>query len=168
VPTQPVQPATGLDSEELFTEHARRLHIVVSRSVRTSAANVDDACGFAWLQLMHHRPPGRVAFAWLCTTAVREAIKLDRRMTRDAGFDHALELVSDPVGPERKLELILAGEQIRAAQLRPRERRLIALRVVGYSGEEIAGITGDSCRTVDRQLARAQRRLRDVRRQESL
>lgn len=160
---EPVQSATRLDEEQLFAEQARRLHTVVSRSVRTSAANVDDACGFVWLQLVRHRPPAAVAFAWLCTTAVREAVKLDLRSARVAGLDQLAEVAAAPIRrPESSLELIAAGEQVRAAGLRPREARVLGLRVAGYSRDEIAELTGESHRSIDRQLGRARRKLRDA------
>ena len=94
---QAVQSAARLHEEELFARYARRLRAVVSRSVQASRANIDDACGFAWLQLVRRRPPAAVAFAWLCTTAVREAVKFDRRMSRTVGLDHAFDLAADPV-----------------------------------------------------------------------
>ena len=136
-------PEARLDDEQLFAQDARRLEAVVARRVRTSPANVDDACGFAWLQFVRHRPTRAVAFAWLCTTAVREAIKLDRQMARAVRFDHAVELAANPVvGPEGRLELIAAGEVLRAAQLRRREARVLGLRAAGYSRKEIAEQTG--------------------------
>jgi DNA-directed RNA polymerase specialized sigma24 family protein len=64
---------------QLFEAHALRLRAVVSRSVRTSPVNVEDACAFAWLQLVRRRPPTVATFAWLRTTAIREAVKLHRR-----------------------------------------------------------------------------------------
>jgi len=66
------------------------------------------------------------------------------------------------LGPAGRLELIAAGEQIRAARLRPREASVLGLRVAGYTREEIAEATGKSHRTVDRQLGRARRKLRDA------
>ena len=85
MPTRPVLAATRPDEEELFVRHARRLHAAVSATVRTSAADVDDGCGFAWLQLVSHRPPAAIAFAWLRTTAIREAIKIQHETnTRSA------------------------------------------------------------------------------------
>jgi DNA-binding CsgD family transcriptional regulator len=45
-----------------------------------------------------------------------------------------------------------------------RDKRLVDLRVAGYSREQMAELTRDSFRTVDRQLGRAQRKLRDARR----
>jgi DNA-directed RNA polymerase specialized sigma24 family protein len=40
-----------------------------------------------------------------------------------------------------------------------RQRRLIVLQALGCSYAELATLTGDTPRTVDRQLARAKRRL---------
>ena len=45
MPTQGVEAATRADEAELFAQRARQLHAVVRATVRTSAANVDDACG---------------------------------------------------------------------------------------------------------------------------
>jgi DNA-binding CsgD family transcriptional regulator len=45
-------------------------------------------------------------------------------------------------------------------QLRPREARLVGLRAAGYSREQMAELTGDTYRTVERQLGLAQRKLR--------
>jgi DNA-directed RNA polymerase specialized sigma24 family protein len=44
-----------------------------------------------------------------------------------------------------------------------RKLRLVALRAVGFSYRDIAAITGDTVRTVDRQLRRAERRLDPLR-----
>ena len=104
-----------------------------------------------------------MAFAWLCTTAVREAIKLDQRTTRLIGLDQLARIATDS-SPRAKssLERIAVGEQITAVRLRPREARVLGLRVAGYSRHEIAALTGDSHRTIDRQLRRARRKLRDA------
>jgi DNA-directed RNA polymerase specialized sigma24 family protein len=48
----------------------------------------------------------------------------------------------------------------RVAALGPRHRELFALQVAGLSYREIADLTGDSVRTVDRQLTRAHERVR--------
>jgi DNA-directed RNA polymerase specialized sigma24 family protein len=156
---------TRPDQEHVFTQDALRLQAVVSRAVRTSPANVEDACGFAWLQFVRHRPEPPTAFAWLCTTAVREAIELDRRARRAVGLDQVSEVPADRfLGPAGRLELIATGEQIRAARLRLREARVLGLRAAGYSRGEIAERTGDSHRTIDRQLGRARRKVEQARR----
>lgn len=66
-----------------------------------------------------------------------------------------------------RVELIVAGEAITQARLHPREARLVGLRAAGYNREEIVELTGDTYRTVDRQLVRAQRKLRHARRAEA-
>jgi DNA-directed RNA polymerase specialized sigma24 family protein len=77
--------ALGVDQSceaRLFEEHATRLHAAVAQRVHTSPANIEDACGFAWLQLVRQRPERATAFAWLYATAIREAMKLHRRASR--------------------------------------------------------------------------------------
>jgi DNA-binding CsgD family transcriptional regulator len=114
---------------------------------------------------VRHRPDRQTAFAWLCTTAIREAVKLDRRTSQFAGLDEAAHLAAEAChAVDARLGLIAAGQVIRRARLRPREAALVGLGVAGYSRGEMATFTGDSYRTVDRQLARAQRRLRVARR----
>jgi RNA polymerase sigma factor (sigma-70 family) len=56
---------------------------------------------------------------------------------------------------------IRAREALRElARLDERPRRIFALHVAGYSYEEIAQLTGDTVRTVDRQMGRARQRVR--------
>lgn len=149
-----------------FEEHSQQLRAVVSRRVRTSAANIEDACALAWLQWVRHQPRGDYVFPWLCSTAIREAIKLHRRTSQTVGLDQLTDGAADRAyGPEDRLELIAAGQAFRQARLRPHERRLIALRVLGYSRPEMTGLSGHSERTIDRHLSRAQRRLRAARAQ---
>ena len=152
------------DDGELFEEHADRLLAAVRAAVRTSPVNVEDACAFAWLQLVRYRPERACVFGWLRKTAIREAVRLEWRSVRTVELDTVADVVAGPaLGLDGRLGLIVAGEQIRAARLRPREARVLAFRVAGYSRREIAQLTGDSDRSVDRQLVRAERKLNDVR-----
>jgi len=66
------------DEAELFAAHHATLRGRVGRSVHTSASNVDDACSFAWLQLLRRQPRRATALEWLTTVAIREARRLDR------------------------------------------------------------------------------------------
>jgi DNA-binding CsgD family transcriptional regulator len=162
--TWPVAPRPRGEDSELFKEHADRLLAAVRAAVRTSPMNVEDACAFAWLQLVRYRPKRACAFGWLRKTAIREAVRLERRSDRMVALDTVADVVPGPaLGLDRQLGLIVAGEQIRAARLRPREARILAFRVAGYSRREMAQLTGDSDRSIDRQLVRAQRKLNDVR-----
>jgi DNA-directed RNA polymerase specialized sigma24 family protein len=162
--TWPVAAQPRGEQSELFAQLADRLLAAVRAAVRTSPVNVEDACAFAWLQLVRYRPERACVFGWLRKTAIREAVRLERRTVRTVELDTVADDVAGPaLRPDRRLGLMVAGEQIRAARLRPREARVLGLRVAGYSRREIAQLTGDSDRSVDRQLVRAQRKLNDVR-----
>jgi DNA-directed RNA polymerase specialized sigma24 family protein len=66
-----------------FDRFHKPLLSAVRGKVYTSGATIDDACSFAWLQLMRTGPDrGHTLFAWLRTTAVRETIHLDSRIRR--------------------------------------------------------------------------------------
>jgi DNA-directed RNA polymerase specialized sigma24 family protein len=80
--------AGALDGERLrrvsamVTQHDAQLHRVVRRRGSSSAEIVDDACAYAWIQLLaaEHvdlRPPLWEALAWLTSCAVRHARMLD-------------------------------------------------------------------------------------------
>ncbi len=117
---------------ELFNEHATHLHAAVRARVHTTPVNVEDACAFAWLQLIRREPRRATAFGWLCTTAIREAAKLHRAATRTVGLDEVADAATDPrYDVDWRLELISAGQQVRHARLRPREARLVGLRAAG-------------------------------------
>jgi hypothetical protein len=98
------------DEQELFTQHARRLDAVVSRSAHLGGER--RLC--LRLRLASAGAPSQppaVAFAWQCATAVREAIKLGLRSARAIGLDQLVEIAAEPtLRPEGSLELIAAGE----------------------------------------------------------
>lgn len=155
------------DEAQLFSAYAQRLQREVRRVVRTTPENVEDACAFAFLQLLRFQPDRAGAYTWLTTTAVREAIKLDRRGRRtmpleyDGGYD---EWMLEPPAPTDtvglRLEVLAARQAIDAAALSSRQRRLLALQVLGLSYDEIAAQTGDTLRTIERQLEQARTKLR--------
>lgn len=156
------------DEGQLFVVHGAKLRSIVGREVRTSEANLDDACSFAWLQMLRYQPERERLLAWLCRTAIREAIKLDRRAQRscdlvdggEADIRHAD--TGNPV--DDRLELLTAREAIAAARLRTREAEVLSLQVAGYSYTETAQLQRITPRTVERQLRRARDKLRSARR----
>src|SRR3954451_7292976 len=81
------------DEERLYITYANRLRRTVTANVNTSAANIEDACSFAWLQLVAKDPRRETVFGWLATVAIREAIRLDRRDCGIASIDDAPEHV---------------------------------------------------------------------------
>lgn len=94
----------------------------------------------------HHRDPRRLGAEPRQTAASVEDVELDA--PAPGGVEEAAEA-------REALGLI--------AQLPERQQRIAALAVTGLSREEIAEVTGDTLRTVDRQLYRARAKLRDLR-----
>ncbi len=150
------------DESDLFRLHHADLLTAVRRAVRASDALIEDACAFAWEQLIACQPDRQERlFAWLRTVAVREAWRLSSVERRPAHWDQRrTEGASGPEriedrGPslDRQLDARCALERV--GDLPPRQRRLFALQVAGLSYREVAAVTGDSVRTVDRQLRRA-------------
>jgi RNA polymerase sigma factor (sigma-70 family) len=149
-----------------------------ARLLRRVAADVgdralaEDGCQAAWAALLGDR---RIAcdaqgFAWLRLVATRAARRARRSREVAAGpmtggGEGQWEL-EEPSGTQRgPLQHVLDAEALEEAwgQLRTltvRERRLLALRGLGLSYAEIGVVTGDSVRTVERQLLRGRRKLR--------
>lgn len=155
------KPSLYGDEAELYAEYNDRLRATVRRKVGTSLDNINDACSFAWVQLMATDPGrGFPVLAWLTTVAVREAIRLDRLERRPTKLTDRHE---KSIG-DRRTELESASrarEALRAlAELPNRQRNVLSRKVAGYSYDEIAEQTGDSWRTVERQLVRARQALR--------
>lgn len=151
--------------DELYRLLAPRLRQIVRSDVRGSDAVIDDACQIAWSQLIRHAEDVRreAALSWLATTAVREAFKLARRDVRELSLDAELErtgelpFASSAPGPPELLELRERLAEV--GRLPERQRRLVWMHAAGLSYLEMADRTGDTRRTVERQLLRARGRL---------
>jgi RNA polymerase sigma factor (sigma-70 family) len=150
--------------EQLYGTLADRLHQIVRFSIRAPEALIDDACQIAWSRLLRSRDRVRseAALPWLVTTASREALHLARHSARELSLDelcsHHREWVAVPQAPEEIVELRARLAEIRS--LPERQQRLVWLQGLGFTYTEMAGRTGDSKRTVERQLMRAKRALR--------
>ncbi len=172
----PRRRAGDADLGELYLALSPRLERIVRLDVRAPDAVIEDACQFAWSRLLHHRD--RVghdsALSWLAKTAVHEAIKLLRRDQRELSLEGEgagagageLERSGRPLsqglapGPEEHFE---QRERLGAlAGLPERQRRALWLHALGLSYAEIGLQTGDTPRTVERQLLRARRTVRGL------
>lgn len=162
------------DEEALFTKHASKLRRAVASKVRAPEAVIEDACQQAWIILIRTQPERSTAFPWLLTVATHEAWRLAQRENREASLDFELEgnnkgaaspvgdaLIDEHASSDRRIEFFQALDLL--AGLPARQKQMIALQAAGLSMREIAQATGDSYRTVDRQLARAKRQLRQAR-----
>lgn len=156
-------PPPGLDLRgdevALYRDFAHELRRIVSRIVHTEPANVDDACQFAWLQLIRRQPRRQTVRAWLIAVARREAIRLHYVSRRHSSLDVGAVVgsLAEPAALVDEFEQALELAEALAALvgLSERKRRLYLLKVLGFSYDEIGAITGDSYSTVNRQLVRA-------------
>lgn len=154
------------DLAELYGQLSERLERIVRRDVRAPAPVIEDACQFAWVTLVSHRDRVRRAttLPWLVKTAQHEAFKLVRRDARDHSLDATLETAGDAplrlTAPEPQ-ELAVAHDRLQTLErLPPRQQRLMWLQGFGLSYAEMAQHTGDTSRTVERQLLRARQAVR--------
>ncbi len=159
-------PVTALrDLDQAYRLLARRLERIVRFNVQGSDAMIEEACQFAWGRLLDHRGHVRAqsALPWLVKTAVREALRLQRRERRQLSLDAAIEHTSEsPLGLDSGPEAVVERrERLSALAMLPeRQQRLLWLQALGLSYVEIGRQTGDTPRTVERQLLRARRKLR--------
>lgn len=141
------------DESTLFAQLAERLERVLAGKVNAPQVVIEDACQSAWLILLRRQPDRETLFAWLVVVAKHEAYRLAAEHSRDAGpvndfLDNQPSPVEgDPLWFRERLH-DLDG-------LRERERRILLLHAAGFKYTEISRITGDSVRTVERQLRRA-------------
>jgi RNA polymerase sigma factor (sigma-70 family) len=150
---------------ELFAEQASRVRRLVRAGVRAPEPLVEDACQLAWVRLFQHRARVRrdTATAWLVRTAIREAMKQMHRVARELSLDALDEEPGDrpaPSTPALLDDLIEQRERLEAIRILPeRQQRLVWLQGLGLTYTEMAGQTGTTRRTVERQLLRARRTL---------
>jgi RNA polymerase sigma factor (sigma-70 family) len=163
---QSVHPGASGDIAELYGQLSKRLERIVGRDVRAPAPVIEDACQFAWVTLVSHRDRVRQAtmLPWLVKTAQHEAFKLIRRDGRDRSLEATLEAAGDAplrlTAPDPH-ELAVAHDRLgRLDDLPPRQQRLLWLQAFGLSYTEMAECTGDTTRTIERQLLRARQAAR--------
>lgn len=153
----------------LYRSKSKWLEEIVRLGVRhASDPVVEDACQFAWDQLVDHLSGVKreTALGWLARTAIREARRLRRREELFPSLDAALELAGEGIvrgeSPAAD-ELTERRDRLRAvSQLPERQQRLLWLHALGLNYVEMAAQVGCTTRTIDRQLWRARRALREA------
>jgi len=150
---------------ELYDEHAAKLLRVVGSRVDTSDANLEDACSFAWTQLIATWPTLDSIFAWLVRVATREAWRLHRLERRQAGDGDDLvpvEAVASPTADAHAEDRVQLDEAVQAVKtLHPRKRRMLVLHATGFTYEEIGREYGVSTERARELVYRARLQLRD-------
>jgi RNA polymerase sigma factor (sigma-70 family) len=155
----------SFDLTASYERDAPRLERLVARNLGAPPEVIEEACQIAWSRLSarHGEVETGAVFGWLATTALRETLHLLRLRARDVRLDDPVELaqvIDLPIrtpGPEQLSELRERLAEVR--RLPVRQRQVVWLQGLGFDYEEIGARTGDSRRTVERQLARARRRL---------
>ena len=156
------------DIGELYGSLSGRLERIVRADVGGPDAVIEDACQFAWSRLLHHRDRVRreTALGWLARTAVREASRVTRRRARELPLEDEAEDTSAAsirrrvASPDDLLEQRQALKAI--ASLPVRQQRVLWLMGLGLSYREMALHETCTQRTVERQLMRARRNLREL------
>jgi len=152
--------------DTIYPRLAPQLEKIVVCKVGLPNAVLEEACQVAWGQLALRRPevaPGH-ELPWLATTAIRAARRLMHAGRDDLSLDdeeqqeHLIELGAVVPGPESAVEV--RGRLAAVLELPARQRRMVLMHGAGYGYVEIAERTGDSLRTVERQLLRAKQQLR--------
>ena len=154
------------DLSELYRHLSKPLERIVRVGLRAPEAVLEEACQCAWSRLVRHqhRIDRGTALAWLVKTAAREAHLMIRRGCRELSLDAVVEQGVDfPSPPALGGPDVLAQQHDQLANLSvlpTRQQRVLWLRALGLSYEEIA--LHDRCtpRTVERQIQRARAQLR--------
>lgn len=151
--------------DDLYAALANEVERLVQANVRAEADVITEACQSAWESLLAKRQEltGGTELGWLVVTATREALRLIRDRRRALSLEQEREQGRDL--PERSTvsapqDIVELRERLaEVGELPARQRRVVMLQGFGYRYAEIADFTGQSRRTVERQLLRARRRL---------
>jgi hypothetical protein len=163
---QTATPSPRGDEAELFRRHHRDLLRAVAHAVNAPRELIEDACQIAWAILLRAQPDRHTVFGWLRVVAIHEAYRLsaiERRETRlaspRAADRESLRLIAESHTLDDALEAL---EALRAlAALPDRQRVDLALKVAGYTYEEIRILTGGRTFTnVSKSLVKARTRIR--------
>jgi RNA polymerase sigma factor (sigma-70 family) len=143
------------DEADLFLAHHEALLRHVARAIPGHPALAEDACAFAWSELLRRQPRRDRVVAWLAVVARHEAIRLARRARREPCTAHPGDDVLWASGGDLARTLDTRAALQLVATLPARKRAVLGLRLGGYSHAEIAGALQMTPRTVARQLTRA-------------
>jgi DNA-directed RNA polymerase specialized sigma24 family protein len=155
----------------LYERHAESVRRAVGGRVNAPRAVVEDACHTAWLRLCAHEDVAldpRSVVKWLVVTGTRECWRRTTgcRELAMGGWlpDGGERELPEPAGDACDPSVIVGRRDLvrsRLAALSDRERQFLALQALGLSYEEISTALEVTVRTVERQILRGRRKLRD-------
>lgn len=155
---------------DLYPQLAGQLHRILATNLTAPDWLYEEACQSAWESLLRHSDQVRPGseLSWLSTTATRSALRALRHERRSGrplteldqpGSVTHLRLAGATPRPDTEHACELHARLASVSRLTPRAQRILLLHSFGYDYQEIAQATGDSRRTVTRQITRARRRL---------
>ena len=154
-------PAQRGDEAKLFERHGQQLVRMVQGRTGVRRDVAEDACAFAWVQLLRRQPEREAILGWLFVVALNEA---RRRLRAPVECEFAeTNLSARPYGAclqdlDATIEAHEALEEI--ACLGEQKVRIFSLHLAGLTYEEISAATGYSARQVDRHTVPARARVR--------
>ena len=151
------------DEAALYARYAQQLRRIVRCAVTGSPEMIEDACAYAWEQFIRRQPERSYPVAWLKVTAIRYAIDERQRARREVALEDVRDSDDwrDPATTVVE-ETAEAREALaKVAALPERRRRVFALRLAGYSYQEIMERCGLTYTAVNRELVKARHRLSD-------
>jgi RNA polymerase sigma factor (sigma-70 family) len=171
----PADASTAEQMTALYEQQAANIERIVAARARVPHTVLQDACQTAWMRLWIHTEVDLQAggvVAWLTMVATREAWKRAELREIPAGSwatqgeDLPAGELAEPVGDTPDpFEVAIDHEhrdelRARLLALTQREREYLALQALGLSYKEIAARSGDSERTVQRQILRGAKKFR--------
>jgi hypothetical protein len=118
----------------------------VAHAVRAPQELIEDACQTTWASLLRVQPDRHAVFAWLRVVMIHEAYRLSAIERREARLERlrprdgdSLEVAVDPRPLDDAVEALEALQLL--ASLPQRQRDDLALRLAGYSYDEIRART---------------------------
>jgi RNA polymerase sigma factor (sigma-70 family) len=155
-----VPPAHG-DEADLFASFQHKLVRQLTRHLGGDRHLAEEACAFAWLQLLRRQPDRARIGGWLYTVGKHEAYAILRRR-RQVDDDADLEQqprrsAEDPLEQLEHQELLALVECLSAPQ-----RLALGLFARGYSYGQICAATGKTYTWVNRHITEGRARIRDL------
>jgi hypothetical protein len=147
----PTSPDAERQLNEFYSRYADRLRHGIARNVTAPAVVIEDACAFAWLQVISHADVEltRRGYCWLYKVALREAWRLAREERHPSPHDPG-EMPHAPVlgqrgrvDVDRLGELQAALDAVESGGDQPTKRKIwVGARVAGLA---ITSTPPDDC-----------------------
>jgi DNA-directed RNA polymerase specialized sigma24 family protein len=90
------------DETDLFERHHARLRYHVATYTGATDDFVDEACSFAWVQLLRRHPDRESVAGWLWRVAVRETHRLQGVERRQQALHEDRSEARDVIGPRHR------------------------------------------------------------------